>query len=82
MTLPGERDDGGFDLDRSFALPAYSTVCSFCARLNRFGMDRTCRAFPKGIPDEIWLGKIDHTSPYSGDNGMTFLRRSDAPEKK
>jgi hypothetical protein len=30
-----------------------------------------CRAFPKGIPKPILLGR-DHTQPYPGDNGIRF----------
>ena len=26
-----------------------------------------CKAFPKGIPEEIWNGEFDHRKPY-GDN--------------
>lgn len=31
-----------------------------------------CAAFPAGIPDEIRSGKNDHTTPFAGDNGITF----------
>lgn len=33
--------------------------------------DRTCKAFDR-IPDDIWYGKVDHTKPYPGDNGIQF----------
>jgi hypothetical protein len=33
--------------------------------------DRVCKAFGK-IPDDIWLGKVSHTKPYPGDNGIQF----------
>lgn len=32
----------------------------------------TCKAFPKGIPDEIFFEKIIHDKPYPGDNGIQF----------
>ncbi len=37
---------------------------------------RTCRAFPEGIPEEIWEGRVSHDKPYPGDNGIRFVRIS------
>jgi len=34
--------------------------------------DRTCEAFPDGIPDDIWWGENEHTKPYPEDNGFRF----------
>jgi len=31
-----------------------------------------CKAFLKGIPDEIAYGDNKHTNPYPGDNGIQF----------
>jgi hypothetical protein len=31
-----------------------------------------CKAFPKGIPDEIAYGDNLHTEPFKGDNGIQF----------
>jgi hypothetical protein len=47
-----------------------SPVCRFCKHL--FSLVRTCEAFPRGIPSEIWEGHHDHISPFSGDNGIQF----------
>ena len=44
-------------------------TCPNC--INYLG-DLTCKAFPKGIPDEILLGNEDHTKPYPGDRGFQF----------
>ncbi len=48
-----------------------SEVCNRCKHL---AADRRyeCKAFPKGIPYAIWIGKNDHTKPYLGDNGIQF----------
>lgn len=31
-----------------------------------------CKAFPKGIPEEIAFGNNPHTEPYKGDHGIQF----------
>lgn len=33
---------------------------------------RTCEAFPKGIPEEIARGDVDHRGPYPGDHGIRY----------
>jgi len=43
-------------------------ICWNC--IHRFGW--SCKAFPKGIPDEIFNNEHDHTKPYKGDNGIQF----------
>ncbi len=42
--------------------------CDSCKHLN----GATCKAFPIEIPDEIFVGDIDHVEPYPGDNGIQF----------
>lgn len=48
--------------------------CLDCKNLGRTTNEfiPTCKAFPKGIPDEIFFEKIMHDKPYAGDNGIRF----------
>jgi len=52
----------------------FSPVCTFCVHLTDI-VDRTCKAFPGGIPREIWLGKNTHMVPYPGDHGIQFEKQ-------
>jgi hypothetical protein len=52
----------------------FSPICTFCAHLTNI-TDRKCKAFPDGIPREIWLGKNNHMTPYPGDHGIQFERK-------
>lgn len=49
-------------------------ICLQCRHLLGFTSDAKpyCKAFPNGIPDKFWNAKVDHTAPYTGDNGITF----------
>jgi len=49
-----------------------SIQCLACKHLNN--NMTTCRAFPKGIPTKILVGRFDHTRPYKKDNGIQFER--------
>ncbi len=69
-----------FEIDKDHELLPFSEVCSRCAHnfprpASEFtSADPTgrCKAFPNGIPFDIWTGKNKHDSPYPGDNGITF----------
>jgi hypothetical protein len=32
----------------------------------------SCKAFPDGIPEEIYNNTHDHTKPFRGDGGIRF----------
>jgi len=49
-----------------------SIQCLACNNLNN--NMTTCKAFPKGIPEKILVGKFDHTRPWRGDDGIRFER--------
>lgn len=36
-----------------------------------------CRAFPDGIPDDIFWNKIDHKENINGDRGIKFEKISE-----
>lgn len=53
---------------------AKQPICLMCKYLLGSTQDAKpyCKAFPNGIPDKFWNAKVDHTVPYTGDNGITF----------
>ncbi len=46
-------------------------VCFDCKYFQNI-KSRTCDAFPKGIPDDIWSGEVRHDKVYPGDHGIQF----------
>lgn len=62
----------GITIDRGHDIPLYSPVCTYCRHLYIRSGERVCKAFPDGIPQEIWLGQNKHTKPYPGDHDIQF----------
>jgi hypothetical protein len=48
----------------------WSNVCGWCE--HKVVMRDCCAAFPDRIPDDIWLGRHTHRTPYPGDGGIMF----------
>jgi hypothetical protein len=49
-------------------------ICGMCEHLQE-GTGLTCKAFPKGIPQAVLRGEVDHREPVEGDHGTRFKRR-------
>lgn len=41
-----------------------SKVCIMCKHFFLSGLDQQCKAFPCGIPMDIWMGKNPHTERH------------------
>jgi hypothetical protein len=61
--------------DRELDIVHFSPVCLPCKHFIFDENDvckHVCKAFPDGIPDEIWRGDNDHKKPYPGDHGIQY----------
>lgn len=38
-------------------------------------IDKTCKAFPDGIPRAILTGRLQHEQPVEGDHDIQFARK-------
>lgn len=51
-------------------------ICIYCKHRDashiRVAAGWQCAAFPQGIPEPILHSAVLHTTPYSGDKGITF----------
>lgn len=52
--------------------PLWFDRCRLCTHATG---EEACRAFPSGIPAEIYSGDFDHVNPFPGDNGIRFARK-------
>ena len=53
-----------------------SVIFSKCVDCKHFTGTRehphVCKAFPDGIPDDVYWGKVSHDKPVDGDHGIQF----------
>ena len=51
-------------------MTSFSPVCFQCKNYTK---EYNCKAFPKGIPNEILIWEFDHTEKYTGqENDIVF----------
>jgi hypothetical protein len=58
-----------------YKMACFSERCFYCKHSDEINPDKICKAFPNGIPREIWKNQTSHTSPYPGDSGIQFEKR-------
>jgi len=51
------------------------TISFQCPTCKHYSSKGKCKAYSKGIPQEILSGAVDHTKPYPGDNGIRFKQK-------
>ena len=56
--------------------PPPRNFCTSCKHRWRED-EKTCGAFPDGIPEDIWRGKTGHRTSRPGDRGIVYERRDD-----
>lgn len=54
-------------------------ICIECVYFRRNGKGLTCKAFPKGIPDDILFSRHDHRQAFEGDRGIVFEQDPERP---
>ena len=73
--LNGDRmtseQQGDIIVDGEVEMLLYSPTCFSCLHWH-LNEERTCNAFPRGIPEVIWVGENDHKAPFIGDRGIRF----------
>lgn len=67
-----EKNGKSITIDKGHNIPVYSPVCTYCKHFFIIPGERICKAFPGGIPLEIWLGQSKHVKPYPGDHNIQF----------
>lgn len=62
-----------FDGDKYLGI-IFSSQCYNCFYYNNTQMSHICKAYPQGIPPEIWTGKVIHNNPYKQDNDIVYKK--------
>jgi hypothetical protein len=58
----------------------YIPICYWCKHYHnvmRKGSLGKCKAFPDGIPNEVWDSTLDHRKPINGDKSIQFEQVED-----
>ena len=58
----------------------FRPLCGSCHWYEVFTREHCCKAFPEGIPPEIWGGNVSHEKPIEGDGGYYFVDIGDTEE--
>lgn len=58
----------------------FSPACGSCLWYEQVLEEHCCRAFPDGIPPDIWRGARSHRNPIEGDNGFYYVFIDDDEE--
>ena len=48
-------------------LPMRPPLCMWCKRYDRESFPASCESFPRGIPDDIFDGRLSHLKPLRGE---------------
>jgi hypothetical protein len=57
-------------------------MCVSCTRFRRAALGLTCDAYPAGIPEGIYMNKVDHRVPQPGDRGLRYDPEPGAEEQE
>jgi len=68
--LQYEQKDGVAEI-----MPSTFNLCAYCKHL-KLGT-KSCKAFPEGMPSDIYYGFQMHITPFEGDGGILFEPRED-----
>ena len=58
-----------------------NTNFSICTQCKNYWGESKCKAYPNGIPDDIWQKKISHKKPYLQANDTVYEYDRDLVEK-
>ncbi len=65
------------DIDDDGLIIEWMPVCQYCIHLDSKGEGPACKAFPNGIPKDIWHGTNHHLTPTKGQKNDIVLTISD-----
>lgn len=56
----------------------FGVLCDICKHVN-FDKNKSCKAFDN-IPEDIWTGKVKHTTIIKGQKGKFIFEKEDEDE--